>query len=332
MDLNPYQSPSIAADASEPKRRWKGNPPWRDGDQMVVSANDLQFEEVCVRTGATSDLARVNAVLWGASSRIVDPYVTRSAHASLGWKSMVDLLNAGAVVLTVVAFLGLIVGRVFLPDWLSDWTPRAFGIGLLFVGLGIPSRLAFFEPFLWITKVEDGYLWVRGAHPGYLDRLPSIEPDLGPIAPPIEAWRDRDQLVIPARWAEFPRTCILTGSEEGLVRASIQSRVFTMLRAGWEDLAPYVSQKWLSERWNARRRLARMLTRYGMATVLLTVPFVVVVPHLGLLSIVGGIGVWIGLSLREDAAPSLSISRIRNGMMWIEGAHPVFLAKLPPWT
>ena len=350
--INPYRSPSIESNApASPvssavrKFRLEGNPPWRDGDRMVVTAFAPELIKVCPFTGTTENLVQVRSRIFQpwAPSISAEFHVARWVRGSVWTRNFLDSLIGLLGAITIVS-----AGAVFFqPYALIVLIP----VLLLFLVVFACKRV-FFAPFLWVVKTEDGRQWIRGAHPGYLDCLPTLPPSCLADGRP-EAWRDTHQVVV-ATEGDLPPLCLMTGTTEDLVPTTIASGMaksfkFYVVAPSPHRLLVYLSKKWLHESWSRQRQVARWLARTGLAilavaavssigisvlfgfhylSAVTAVPLLVLSPLLGVFAACFLIAAQFGY---DSVLPTLNFTRTRNGYIWLRGASSEFLANVPSW-
>jgi hypothetical protein len=155
---------------------------WRDGDALVM-APDARLPDRCVKTdlpahGRTAELTLLwhePAVYWllvlnpivylvvagAVGTRVVVTVgITEVALAASrrAWRLTLALLGAGAA-----AWLG---AAVLLE-------PRLFWLGGALMTAGIPVYLLGAR-FVRVARLDGERVWIRGASPGFLARLPEL--------------------------------------------------------------------------------------------------------------------------------------------------------------
>lgn len=153
---------------------------WREGDHMVVAA-DAELPDRCVKTDLPADgqwadirlkwhhpalyLLLILGIIvyfimayYLSTSVIVRVGITESVLSTGRWtRSLVWTLVLGGLVLGVVAF--------------AAHDPALLWASGVLLALAIPVFLL--RPrIIWATRMERGYVWIAGVHPGYLARLP----------------------------------------------------------------------------------------------------------------------------------------------------------------
>lgn len=338
MTLNPYQPPSI--ESSAPTRPhitrtppFVGTPPWRDGDRMVVLASNPEFLKICPVTGESENLVKIRARIWRPKGAFwtrglfCELHVTRRAAWYLRVKQWVDAFLGLMGAIGIFSFAALFIN----PREELILTTLA-SMPLLLIGSFL--RAAILDPFLWVESSAFDYEWIRGAHPGYLDHLPGLH-EIQPTGVP-EAWRDGKRLVM-AENEELPKICLMSGSVEDLIPTYIVPPSsffrFSLVTLSNPFLKIYFSKRWLRERWTDLRGSMQIGRIVGATLVTLGILFVPILGCMGAVLIVPGVLiVFREMIRRDDALPVLTIAKVRNGYIWLNGAHPDFLAKLPPWV
>jgi hypothetical protein len=155
---------------------------WRDGDELVM-APDAQLPDRCVKTdlpahGRTTDLTLLwhePAVYWllvlnpivylivarAVGTRVVVTVGSTAAALAASrraWRLTLALCGAG-----VVAWLG---AAVLLE-------PQLFWLGVALMTAGIPVYLLGAR-FVRVARFEGERVWIRGASPNFLARLPEL--------------------------------------------------------------------------------------------------------------------------------------------------------------
>lgn len=175
---------TAAADALEDRLSEEA---WRDGGRLVLPRHAGELPDGCVRCGAEADGGRVRRTLYwhepllyltllaGPIVYLIVAVATRKqavVHAPVCRRHLAERrrwLIAGW--LTPLFGLGLcILGPVLETAWVA-----IAGLGILLVGL-VPIVIAGRRPVRPV-KMDLDFVWLKGAGPAYLDRLPEGPPD-----------------------------------------------------------------------------------------------------------------------------------------------------------
>lgn len=179
MTDNPFAAPAV--DAYAPARAQAGQivGVWRDGDQIVMEKG-ATLPDFCVKTGAPAEDRLDKKMYWH----------TPAIYAALLISPIIYVILA--LILRKTANVSIPVGAEALQNR-SKWIKIGWGAGLAGVVLfivGIPSRLPLLTVLglvvamfgliggligvrlLWPTKIDDQFVYLKGAKEPFLNRLP----------------------------------------------------------------------------------------------------------------------------------------------------------------
>jgi hypothetical protein len=183
--INPYAAPAVA-DPYAPKKNDPANPfagLWREGSLLVMH-KEAPLPDICLKSNepATRRLKRslswhppayyllvllhiliyvVVALLVRKTATIYIPltddwYARRQRRMLFAWG-------------TIFACIGLFVAGVAFIDR-QPWAPWAM-IGAIVLALAITIYGLVACRMVWPKRMTDQYIWLKGVHPEYLNRL-----------------------------------------------------------------------------------------------------------------------------------------------------------------
>ncbi len=198
-DTNPYASPrSIGLESSA---SWPGpTVAWRQGDVLIVPRKGGVLPRACLISNKSWGVWKLpittflNRALFLLVPLFLLPFagvicavLCAGVLLLFGWAAEIRVWARWWVVLTLSVCSGLsipiaMVGNVLTGIGILTRSTSALAIGALCLG-GSVALMVVPEKLLTPLKVEfkgGRYVFIRGGHPEYLDRLPEFSDDQGP--------------------------------------------------------------------------------------------------------------------------------------------------------
>jgi hypothetical protein len=181
---NPYAAPQTTGYDPQPAGSTPFAGLWRQGDLLVMHKM-APLPSICLKSNqpATRRLKRnliwhhplvflallVNLIVYAVVAMIMQKRATIHIGLSEEWfaiRRQRIMIAWGIVLVSIVTFVGAIV----LSDTLEDATIFiCFGAFFLFLGGLIYGLVS--ARMVWPKRMTDTYIWLKGVHPDFLNRL-----------------------------------------------------------------------------------------------------------------------------------------------------------------
>jgi hypothetical protein len=178
LSINPYESPTIAAEVLGPE--WPASGCYRDGKYVVLHHTSL-LPPICVKTGAQAETSQAYELLGGLPNDGSVPATRKRWYGENVYAIRIPLCNRAVRRAKLTNLAGIIVAIVMLlmllgMAWLFSFGRDDLGhVAMLsaFVGLIVSvGLLSEARHHLQLECVARGYLWISKAPARYLDQLP----------------------------------------------------------------------------------------------------------------------------------------------------------------